>query len=60
VSRKTVIGEVLGLPEPADRDAGTIACISASMCGGARIFRVHQVEAAWQAVKMLHALRADA
>jgi len=56
VSRKTVIGEVLGLPEPTDRDAGTVACISASMNGGARIFRVHNVAAAWQAVKMLHAL----
>lgn len=53
VSRKTVIGEVLGLPEPRDRDAGTVACIAASMKRGAQIFRVHNVEAAWQAVKML-------
>jgi len=28
VSRKTVIGEVLGLPNPEDRDPGTIACVS--------------------------------
>ena len=27
VSRKTVIGEVLGIEKPADRDAGTVACI---------------------------------
>jgi dihydropteroate synthase len=54
VSRKTVIGEVLGLPDPKDRDAGTIACISASMTRGAQIFRVHDVDAAWQAVKVLH------
>ena len=27
VSRKTVIGEVLHLPDPAERDAGTAACI---------------------------------
>ncbi len=54
VSRKTVIGEVLGLPDPASRDAGTIACISAAMKRGAQIFRVHQVEAAWSAVKLLH------
>ena len=53
VSRKTVIGEVLGLPEPRDRDAGTVACIAASMKRGAQIFRVHNVEAAWQAVKVL-------
>jgi len=53
VSRKTVIGEVLGLPDPMSRDAGTLACISAAMARGAQIFRVHQVEAAWQAVKVL-------
>lgn len=56
VSRKTVIGEVLDLPDPTTRDAGTIACISAAMSRGAHIFRVHDVEAAWQAVKMLDAV----
>ncbi len=53
VSRKTVIGEVLDQPDPRDRDAGTIACITASMKRGAQMFRVHNVEAAWQAVKVL-------
>lgn len=56
VSRKTVIGEVLDLPEPASRDAGTIACISATMKKNSKIFRVHQVEAAWQAIKILDAV----
>ncbi|MGL5018493.1 MAG: dihydropteroate synthase [Luteolibacter sp.] len=56
VSRKTVIGEVLGLPDPSTRDAGTLACISAAMARGAGIFRVHHVEAAWQAVKTLAAI----
>ena len=56
VSRKTVIGEVLDLPQPLDRDAGTIACIAAAMSRGAEIFRVHNVDAAWQSVKVLHAL----
>lgn len=56
VSRKTVIGEVLDLSDPAERDAGTVACISAAMARGAQIFRVHQVEAAWQAVKTLDAI----
>ena len=56
VSRKSVIGEVLGLPEPRERDAGTIACIAAAMRRGAEIFRVHDVDAAWQAVKTLHVL----
>jgi len=59
VSRKTVIGEVLGLADPSERDAGTIACISAAMSRGAQIFRVHQVEAAWQAVKVLDGISAS-
>ena len=53
VSRKTVIGETLGIPEPAARDAGTIACISAGLRRGAGIFRVHNVAAAVEAVRVL-------
>lgn len=57
VSRKTVIGEVLNLSDPATRDAGTIACIGAAMTrGGGQVFRVHQVAAAWQTVKTLEAV----
>ena len=56
VSRKTVIGEVLGVPA-LERDAGTLACIAAGMQQGAQIFRVHNVKAAVQAVKVLWALR---
>ncbi len=56
VSRKTVIGEVLDLANPADRDAGTIACVAAAMRRGGHMFRVHNVAAAWQAVKMLDAV----
>lgn len=56
VSRKTMIGEVLGLTDPTQRDAGTVACIAASMSRGAQIFRVHNVAAAWQAVKILWTL----
>jgi dihydropteroate synthase len=46
VSRKTVIGEVLQLPDPKDRDAGTIACVVTGICAGVSIFRVHNVRAA--------------
>ena len=53
VSRKTVIGEVLGLTNPADRDAGTVACIVQGMLRGAAIFRVHHVRAAVQAVRVI-------
>jgi len=59
VSRKTVIGEVLGLPDPRDRDAGTVACIAAGLRRGAHIFRVHHVAAAAQAVKVLWGVLED-
>ena len=55
VSRKTVIGDVLGIPA-LERDAGTQACIAAGMSRGAQIFRVHHVKAAVQTVKMLWAV----
>jgi len=58
VSRKTVIGEVLGLP-PAERDAGTVACIAAGFLRGAQIFRVHNVRAAVQSLRMLEAIVRD-
>lgn len=56
VSRKTVIGDVLDLPNPLDRDAGTLACIARGLSTGAHLFRVHHVRAAAEAVKVLHAL----
>jgi dihydropteroate synthase len=59
VSRKKVIGDVLGIADPKDRDAGTVACIAACMQGGANILRVHHVAAAWQSVKVLHALNSQ-
>ncbi len=49
VSRKTVIGDVLGNPA-AERDAGTIACIVSGILRGAQIFRVHNVRSAVQAI----------
>ncbi|MCB1279010.1 MAG: dihydropteroate synthase [Prosthecobacter sp.] len=55
VSRKTVIGDVLGVPA-LERDPGTVACIAAGVSRGAQIFRVHNVKAAVQAVKMLWAI----
>jgi dihydropteroate synthase len=56
VSRKTVIGEVLRIDNPAGRDAGTVACIVSGMLRGASIFRVHNVRAAAQAVAMIDTL----
>ncbi len=56
VSRKTVIGEVLGQPVAAERDAGTVACIVQGMLQGAAIFRVHNVRAAAQTVRIIAAV----
>ncbi len=56
VSRKTVIGEVLGLPNAAERYAGTVACIVQGMLQGASIFRVHNVRATVQTLRILAAV----
>jgi len=55
VSRKTVIGDVLGLPDPLERDAGTLACLVAGQTRGAHLFRVHNVPAAVAAVQIVRA-----
>jgi dihydropteroate synthase len=60
VSRKTVIGDVLGISEPAARDAGTVACIVHGMLHGAAIFRVHNVRAAAQTIGIIHAVESAA
>lgn len=56
VSRKTVIGEVLGIDDPCSRDAGTVACSVSSIIRGAAILRVHNVKAASQTVKVIQEL----
>ena len=52
ISRKTLSGEVIQLPILLDRDAGTVACISAAINRSAQIFRVCNVEGAYQAVSV--------
>ncbi len=56
VSRKTVIGEVLGIADPVARDAGTVACIVQGMLRGAHLFRVHNVRAAVATVRTIAAV----
>jgi dihydropteroate synthase len=56
VSRKTVVGETLDIAPPAERDAGTIACLVAGQLRGAAIFRVHNVRAAAEAVRIVGAV----
>jgi dihydropteroate synthase len=50
VSRKRVIGEITGVSVPADRLFGTIGANVAALALGARLFRVHDVRAARQAL----------
>ena len=59
VSRKTVIGDVLGITNPADRDPGTIACVVAGMVRGASLFRVHNVHAVVQALRVIYPIVGD-
>jgi dihydropteroate synthase len=56
VSRKTVVGDVLGLSEAAERDAGTMACVVRGVLAGARIFRVHNVRAAVEVLRTVGAV----
>ncbi len=59
ISRKSVIGRVLGIPDPVDRDPATAACIVAGALRGASIFRVHHVEMAWRVLVSMDKLAAD-
>ncbi len=60
ISRKTVIDDVLGIPDPADRDAGTIACLVRGLVAQANIFRVHNVKAVADSVRVIAAIRGEA
>lgn len=55
-SRKSFIGQALGLDNPADRLAGTLATISLGVAAGAQIFRVHDVKLAREAALMAWAI----
>jgi dihydropteroate synthase len=56
VSRKTVVGEVLGLPVAAERDAGTMACVVRGAMAGAHVFRVHNVRATVEVLRTVAAV----
>jgi dihydropteroate synthase len=54
-SRKSFLGEVLGLP-PEERVLATAVTCAMAYLRGARIFRVHDVAEAVQALRLTHAL----
>lgn len=55
-SRKSFIGRALGLEDPADRLAGSLATVSLGVAAGAQIFRVHDVKPAREAALMAWAI----
>lgn len=57
ISRKGLIGEVLGVANPADRDAGTVGVFASVPFEGGLLFRAHNVDALWLARKTLGALQ---
>lgn len=59
VSRKSVIGEVLGLSKAYRRDAGTVSCMVAGLLRGAAIFRVHNVRAAVHTIRTIYPMLAS-
>jgi dihydropteroate synthase len=56
VSRKRFIGEITGTRDPAQRGHGTIGANVMALVAGARIFRVHDVAAARQALDVAWAI----
>ena len=55
-SRKRLIGEASGETDPQKRLAGTIACHTAAIAGGADILRVHDVAEGLQGARVADAL----
>jgi dihydropteroate synthase len=56
VSRKRFIGEITGVQNPAGRLGGTLGANVAALARGARIFRVHDVRAAREALDVAWAI----
>ena len=56
VSRKSFIGQVLGLPDPRARLFGTAGAVAAAVVNGARILRVHDVAEMREVSRVAHAI----
>ena len=56
VSRKRFIGEITGVPDAAERVHGTSGALVLALARGARLFRVHDVGAARQALDVAWAI----
>jgi len=59
-SRKSFLAEAIGTLQPAERDWGTAAAVTAAVMAGAHIVRVHSVAAMVQVVRVADAIRQQA
>jgi len=57
VSRKTFIGKVLNLPDPADRLWGSLATTTIAVLNGADVIRTHDPKESLHAVRLAEAVR---
>jgi dihydropteroate synthase len=57
VSRKSFIGALAGVEDPAERLPGTLAATAAAVLGGVHIIRAHDVAETLQAVRIAEAIR---
>jgi len=57
VSRKSFIGAVAGVDDPAGRLPGSLAAATAAVLGGAHVIRTHDVAETVQAVRVARAVR---
>jgi dihydropteroate synthase len=57
VSRKSFIGAVAGIADPAERLPGSLAATAAAVLGGAHVIRAHDVAETVQAVRVAQAVR---
>ena len=59
ISRKSLIGEITGVREPGERDAGSLAAAVLAVRSGVQILRVHNVEQTRQAARVAEAILAN-
>jgi dihydropteroate synthase len=56
VSRKSFIGRILGLPDPADRLAGSLGASVMAVVNGAHVIRTHDVRETVHAIRVAEAI----
>lgn len=56
-SRKSFIGQVLGIEDPTQRDAGSLACAAVAVMAGVSIVRAHEIRSTVETVRLAAAVR---